>query len=480
MDLREYIDVLRRRWRFVVACVLLGLGAAVAVTALTPRTYTAKAQLFIATNDKDSSNAYAGSLFTEQRVKSYTKIANSPAVLEGVIAKLHLRTTPEQLARKISAEAPLDTTLVDIRVQERSALRAQAIADETAVQFTKYIDSIEKGATNAPPLVKASVLSDPRPPSSPTSPRPALNLAIGALAGLVVGVSGAVLRQSLDSTVRSADDVRRRLGLATVAALPKPPRHRAPSGHIVGTTPRDEAMNQLRTRLRFSTDGRSPSSLVVAGPLPGEGRTETAVDLAANVARTGQNVVLVEGDLRRPRLAKTLGLPHAPGLTEVLTGTTPLSDALQDWGNGLMRVLTAGTPPPDPAAVLSSRSMTQLLRGLEADCDLVIVDSPPLLPYADAAILASEAEAVLLVIRLGKVSYEAVRRALESLASVHARVLGAVLTGLPAEKFAHQGPDGRPTRQSGPPAPRRKHSPEPEADGTPVSTGVGPSVGRHP
>lgn len=377
MDLREFIDVLRRRWRFVAVCVLLGLGAAVAVTAVTPRTYTGQAQLFVATNDKDSSNAYAGGLFTQQRVKSYTKIANSPAVLEGVIAKLNLNTTPEQLAKKISAQAPLDTTLVDIRVQERSAARAQAIADETAVQFTQYIDNIETASTDAPPLVKASVIGDPGPPSSPTSPRPALNLAIGLLCGLVVGTAGAVLRQSLDATVRSASDVRRRLGITVLGALPKPPRRHAHSGQVVGTTSRDESLSQLTTRLRFSSDGRMPSSLLITSTLPAEGRTETAIGLAANVARTGRRVVLVEGDLRRPRLARALDLLDTPGLTDVVNGEAELDVALQSWGNGLMRVLPGGTPPPDPSALLPSPYMTHLLRTLEADADLVVVDSPP-------------------------------------------------------------------------------------------------------
>ncbi|MBC2900030.1 polysaccharide biosynthesis tyrosine autokinase [Streptomyces cupreus] len=464
MDLREYIDVLRQRWRFVMVCALLGLAVAVAVTVLTPRTYTAKAQLFIATSDKDSTNAYAGGLFTQQRVKSYTKIANSQAVLDDVISRLDLNTTPEQLSKKISAQAPLDTTLVDIRVQDRSATRAQAIADETAVEFTKYIDSIEKSSANAPPLVKASVVGDPEPPSTPTSPRPALNAAIGLLSGVVVGTAGAVLRHSLDTTVRSAGDIRRRLGLTTLGTLPKPNRRRVRAGTPARTTRHDEALSQLRTRLRFSGKGRMPSSLLVTSSLPGEGRTETAIDLATSFARTGQRVVLVEGDLRRPRLAEALGLRETAGLTDVVTGKVRLEDALQTWEAGPIRVLASGGPPPDPSALLSSRYMTQLLRTLEADADLVVVDSPPLLPFADAEILAAEAEGVLLVIRIGRIRYDLVRRALDSLATVRAHVLGAVLTGTPPERLTGRHPRGA--------AAQRSSVPTPEHQPPPVPTGI--------
>ncbi|WP_338784563.1 polysaccharide biosynthesis tyrosine autokinase [Streptomyces sp. DG1A-41] len=468
MDLREYVEVLRRRWRFVVVCVLLGLAAAVAVTALMPRTYTAKAQLFIATTDNDSANAYAGGLFTQQRVKSYTQIANSPAVLGGVIGRLDLNMTPEQLAKKISAQAPLDTTLVDIKVQDRSATRAQAIADETAAQFTRYIDSIEKASADEPALVKASVLGTPDPPTAPASPRPALNVAIGLFGGIIVGVTGAVLRNSLDTTVRSAGDVRRRLDVPTLGALPKPARRRAGTGHGHGGVRRDEALSQLRTRLCLPRDGM-PSSLLVSSALHGEGRTDTAIGLAANVARTGRRVVLVEGDLRRPRLAATLGLREGPGLTDVVTGGAALSQALQPWEAGHLRVLPSGTPPPDVTAVLSSRYLRQLLRTLEAEADLVVLDSPPMLPFADAAILAGDTEAALLVVRLGRSKYDQVRRALESLASVGARTLGAVVTAAPPDR--HTGP--HPSH-----APQRHRAPEPETRTAPAADGVRAPAGR--
>ncbi|WP_371667390.1 polysaccharide biosynthesis tyrosine autokinase [Streptomyces sp. NBC_00289] len=446
MDFRDYLDALRRRWRFVTVCVLLGLATAALMTALIPRTYTATAQLFIATSDKTGGDAYQGGLFTQQRVKSYTRIVTSPAVLTGVISDLNLRTTPGDLAGRISAQAPLDTTLVDIRVTDGSATRAQAIADETARQFSKYIDTVEGTSTDSPPLVKASVVGGSQPPSSPTSPRPELNMAIGLLAGIAVGVGGAVLRHALDTSLRTPEDIRTHLGLTTLGAVPSPDRRRRRPSRPTDDGRRTEALNQLRTQLRFSTEGGIPDSLLITSALPGEGRTRTALDLAVSVARTGRRVVLLEADLRRPRLTAELGLRAGPGLADVIEGRAALHDALQTLPGGRVLVLPSGPVPADPSRLVSGPVMTQLVRALEADADLVVVDSPPLLSFADGAALASVTDGVLFVVRAGKTRRDDARRALDTLEAVRARVLGAVLTGTHDEGLADWQPPAEPQR----------------------------------
>ncbi|MET7456765.1 polysaccharide biosynthesis tyrosine autokinase [Streptomyces sp. NPDC005574] len=465
MDFHDYLVALRRRWRFVTVCVLLGLAGAALVTALIPRTYTATAQLFIATSDKTGGDAYQGGLFTQQRVKSYTRIVTSPSVLTGVISQLDLRTTPGQLAGKISAQAPLDTTLVDIEVSDGSADRAQAIADETALQFSKYIDTVEGTSSGSPPLVKASVVGGSQPPSTPTSPRPVLNMAVGLLAGIAVGVGGAVLRHALDTTLRTPEDIRTHLGLTTLGAVPPPGGHRRRPARRRDTARRTEALNQLRTRLRFGTDDGLPGSLLVTSALSAEGRTSTAVDLATSVARTGRRVVLVEADLRRPRLAAELGLRAAPGLSDVIEGRAALHDALQSRFGGRLRVLPAGPVPADPSKLVCGPVTTQLIRALEADADLVVVDSPPLLSFADGAALAPVTDGVLFVVRAAKTRRDDARRALDTLEAVRAQVLGAVLTGTRDDGLADWQPPPEPPRPADlrPPDDDRAPAAEPAA-----------------
>lgn len=468
MDLHDYIETLRQRWRFVAVCVLLGLAGAIAVTALTPRTYTATAQLFIATSDEDVGSAYQGGLFTQQRVKSYTRIVTSPTVLDGVISKLGLETTPGRLAEQIHAQAPLDTTLIDIRVDDRSAIRAQAIADETAVQFTQYIAAIETSSSNAPLLVKASVIGGSEPPSTPTSPRPTLNLAIGLFAGIVIGTGGAVLRHTLDPTLHTARDVGTRLGLTAIGVVPPPTRYRPGASPPLGTTRRTEALNQIRTHLWFTAGDNRPDSVLVASARPREGRTQTALDLSTSLARTGLRVVLVEADLRRPRLAEALGLSGTVGLTDVLTGQLPLNDALQHCPYERFHVLPSGSVPMDPSTLLSSSAMARVMQTLESDADLVVLDSPPLLPFADGVALASVAQGVLFVVRAGRTRVDDARRAVDTLSSTRARLLGTVLTGAHGEGLS----DWRPQRSEPAQAPARD-------DRTPASRTVAPVSGRH-
>ncbi|MDH6108523.1 capsular exopolysaccharide synthesis family protein [Kitasatospora sp. MAP12-15] len=451
MDLRDYARVLRERWRFVVACVLVFVAAAAAAVALTPRSYSAHARLFVATSDVSSANAYQGGLFSEERVKSYTQIVNSPPVIDGVINALHLHSTPSQLAGKISATAPLDTVLVDIKVTDSSPQQAQAIANETAVQFTQFVAQIEQtspggGAT----LVKVSAVGPSTAPTSPTSPQPALYLGIGLAAGLAVGVSGAILRASLDTRMRTRDDVRRELGLPTLGAVSADPalRGRSPVADPRGSR-RAEDLGQLRTALRYAAGEQPPRAVVLASALPGEGRTTMAVDLALSYAQTGRRIVLVESDLREPRLAEYLGLASQPGLTELLTAAATPGEAVQDWGGGLLQVVTAGGLPAEPGELLAGADLRALLNVLQERADLVLLDSPPLLPFTDAALLAAEAGHALLVVRSGVTHQAGARRALESLRAVDTRVLGAVLTAVPRSRTERTAPKGRPAPDTG-------------------------------
>jgi non-specific protein-tyrosine kinase len=274
-----------------------------------------------------------------------------------------------------------------------------------------------------------------------------------------------VVRQSLDTRLRSGRDIETHLGLATVGTLPPPDPSRPDPGPSAGATPRTETLNQFRTRLIFGAGGSLPSSLLVTSALPNEGRTRTAIDLATSVARTGQNVILLEADLRRPCLAEELGLRNGPGLIGLLSGRTALYDALENWDDGRIRVLQCGPVPADPNTLLSTPDMTRLLRALESDADLVVVDSPPLLPYADGAALASMTEGALFVVRAGKTHRDDACRALDTLSAVHTRVLGAVLTATPLGK--------RPRREPEQPDRTRPHG-HPTSTAQTVTPGAGP------
>ncbi|MGH3520643.1 MAG: polysaccharide biosynthesis tyrosine autokinase [Haloechinothrix sp.] len=466
MDLPGYIRVLRERWRLIAACVLAGLGTALVVTLLTPNVYSARAQLFVAASDMNSENAYQGGLFAQQRVRSYTQIITSQTVVDGVIRTVGLRTTADELARRISVDAPPDTVLIDITARDSSPQRAQALADATAAQSAKFITALESAPTRATPPVKVAVVDVAAPPLTPTSPQPVLNLAIGLFAGIVAGFAGAVLREVLDTSVRTSEDVGRDLGLTTLGVIP-------PADPRRGPPERAEAFRHLRTNLQFIDGGRMPRSVVVTSAASGEGKTATLVDLAVSHARAGQRVIIVEGDLRRPVLAESLGLADGAGLSSVLTGRAALGEALRDWGDGLLRVLPSGPIASDASELLASADMKQLLRTLEGEADLVLLDSPPLLPFTDGAVLAAEADAALLVVRAGRTGQEVLRGALASLVAVDARLLGVVLIRSPHKgTLAHRYPDGLAGTLRG--QPRRRGRTADSGNGSPTSGRAAP------
>lgn len=433
MEIRDYLRILRGRWRLIACCVLVGVLAAAFATFTAPKIYQARAQLFVSTQGGDLSVLSQGSYFAQERVKSYVEIINSPMVTEPVADELGGTLTPQDVSGAISASAPLDTVLIDVMAQDTSAPQAQRIVNAVAEQFTQVVGELETSARGTS-LVKVSVVRPAELPGAPVSPRPKLNLALGLLVGLASGVAAAVLRETLDTSVRTEEHVQSALHLPTLGSIafdaeaPKRPL----IVHADPHSPRAEAIRQLRTNLQFVDVDRPPRSLVITSALPQEGKSTTTCNLAIALAQAGLRVVLVEADLRRPRLAEYLGLVGAVGLTDVLAGRAELDDVLQPWGDGQLVVLPSGPTPPNPSELLGSQQMQDLLNDLESRADLVLLDAPPLLPVTDASVLGTLASGVIVVVRHGRTRREQARRAVELLRAVDAHVYGAVLTMTPA------------------------------------------------
>jgi succinoglycan biosynthesis transport protein ExoP len=441
VDLRDYTRVLRKRWRLVALCLLVGIGAAAAVTWTAKPKYEASTQLFVAAKDTaaDLNSLAQGGQFTQQRVQSYADIVNSPEVTSAVAAQLHNGLTAKQIAGEISASAPLNTVLINVHVTDPNRQRAQLLANAVSDQFALFVNTLEtpNGSTTSP--VKVSVVKRAALPTGPVSPRKTLNLALGLLVGLAVGIGGAVLRETLDTTVKDPEALQRDQGLSTLGAIAfDPDAKKRPL--IVQADPhssRAEAFRQLRTNLQFVDIDRTPRSIVVTSSVPNEGKTTTATNLAIALAESGMRVLLVEADLRRPRIAEYLGIEGAVGLTSVLIGQAELADAVQVWGKTRqLHVLPSGPTPPNPSELLGSQGMAELIRELELSYDLVLVDAPPLLPVTDAAVVSTAVSGALVVVRHGHTKREQLARAVQSLRSVDATIYGVVLTMTPAK-----GPD---------------------------------------
>ncbi|MGC0274588.1 polysaccharide biosynthesis tyrosine autokinase [Pseudactinotalea sp. Z1739] len=435
MELRDYWRVVRHRWRIVAAGVLLGLLAASAITYLTPSRYEARAELFVAPEvGSTSSELMQGSNFLLDRVKSYVEIVDKAVVLAPVIDDLGLTETVAELSLRVDASVVPETVVVRITVQDDSAEDAADTANAIAEEFITQALLLEPVRADETAVVRITVIDPARAPTSAVTPQPQLNLPFGLLLGLAAGFAGAIVRDSLDRRVKGERDIKLLTTTPLVGAIPVDLRaDQAPVvSALNANSVRAEAIRRLRTNLQFIEIPTDHRSYVVTSATMGEGKTLTSINLAAVIAEGGQRVCLVEADMRRPRIGEYLGLEDAVGLTDVLIGNFGWRSVKQDYRPRL-DVILAGTIPPNPSELASSENMEVLLQALEEAYDVVIVDTPPLLPVTDAAVLSKRAAGAIVVVNSGRkgTSRGDVARALEMLNTVDARVLGIVLNRVP-------------------------------------------------
>lgn len=307
------------------------------------------------------------------------------------------------------------------------------------------------------------------PPETPARPHKRLNFALGLLVGLSLGTGAAFLQEHLDNTLKTAEDVERYLRVPALALIPSvesldgrrgrvyglvergklltgrteakgqppagAPESGAPRWYRIDTEGQQhsalgEAFRSLRTSVLLSTAERPPRSLLVSSSQPGEGKTTISTNLAISLAQLGQRVLIIDGDMRRPCIHKIFGITDSPGLVSYLTGQQDWTACVRPTGIGGLEVLVCGPVPPNPAELLSAERMRALVREAMADYSFVLVDSPPLLNVADARILATLVEGLVMVVKGGATPRELVQRAQVSLRDVGAHLIGVVLNNL--------------------------------------------------
>jgi capsular exopolysaccharide synthesis family protein len=437
MDLRDYLQVMRRRWRIVACGFFVVLAVAAVMTIRTTPQYESQAQVFISTQDSSGENAYQGGMFSSQRVTSYASLVTSRDLANRVIDELGLDLTPAELAAKVTAQVVPETVLLTLTVRDSNPEFAQDLAQGYTEELSKLVDELETPPGKREPVLKATTVESADLPSSPVEPNAVRNLGLGAVLGLLVGIGLAALREILDTSVKTAEDVAAQAHTSVLAWIGHDPHTQSkPLVSDLGPhEPRVEAYRVLRTNLQFIDVDAPNKAFVVTSALPGEGKTTTAVNVALTLAMAGSRVLLVDGDLRRPRLAGLLGLEGMIGLTSVIVGSVDLDTAIQHHPSGL-EVLTSGPVPPNPAELLQSQSTTDLIAGLRDRYDVVIFDAPPLLPVTDAALLSSATDGALIVVRHSHTSRDQLHGAYERLAQVGAQPLGVVLNRVPRKKGA--------------------------------------------
>lgn len=457
MDLREYITTLRKQWYLIAILAFLGAGGGVYVAQTTPPTYSASTKVFVSPSQGSTiQELVQGSTYTQNLVQSYAELARMPVVLDPVIDELGLDITARELARTVTADTPLDTVIIELSATAGEAERAADIANAVAHQLSRTITELSSTSSPSPGdgepggAVQVEVVESAPVPQYPIAPRKKFLVAIGLLGGLVLGVVLAVVRRLLDTRIRAAEDITSMTDVALLGRIPRLESRRR-RGVAAGSAVASEGYRRLQTNLQFLDASERLRSFVVTSSVSGEGKSTTSANLALAIAEKGLRVLLIDADLRRPAIADYCGLEGAAGLTTVLIGRARIDEVVQKWALPTLDVLTTGEIPPNPSQLVGSSAMAALLDEAREEYDLVMLDAPPLLPVADATVLARLTDGALVVAGCHKLHRHHLSAALASLETVGARCLGVVAnrTGRTSHDAYYgrdrQGPFGRPS-----------------------------------
>lgn len=485
-DIRSYI---RAIWRWKLLILVLVVGAPAVAYLMEhgkPKEYSATTTVNLIQNGTIST---AGTVFQEDNVQAVAQLITTSSVASIAGASLKPAQSAGEAVSGVSASGDPTTNFITITAVKSSptdaANVANAFADalnadgssQTKANLRQQIKTtraqlahVSKSSTNyanlesnlqsyeqqlAQPNNVATTIEAASPNNTPVGPHTRRAVELGLVIGILLAAAAVMLLDSADRRLRSPDELEEFTKLPLLAAIPP-----SAFNSELETTPVDaEAFQTLRTALTYFTVDTKLKSVLITSPGEQEGKSTVAVRLALAAAHAGLDVALVDADMRRAGATEKLGVNTQVGLGLVLAEHRPVESVLVNWplgadAAGRLRVLPAGPPPPNPAALISSEAMRSLVRTLEDQTDLVVIDSPAALAVSDAVPLMQNVSGVVLIARMNRSSRETVNRLQKIILSAHAQLLGAVATGVTAgpgyEKYSqsYYGPtSGRRSRR---------------------------------
>lgn len=337
---------------------------------------------------------------------------------------------------------------VNIKLLEQNIATNRGFLENLQKQVSEN-DVISKGSENNINVAEISI-----PPDVPVSPRRLTTVMAALFLSTLFGMGLALFLEYLDDTIRSTEEIENYLQLPALAAIPtidSMPKRRL---LLVGNTPNEEGENkaksellihsdsrsalaeayrQLRTSILLSTAGHAPKSLLITSSLPSEGKTTTATNTAISLAQTGAKVLIIDADMRRPRLHNVFDISNAEGLSTILSSEMTekeMVDVVQYDEASKLHLLPSGPVPPNPAELIGSEQMSNFLKKMSANFTHVVVDSPPIASFTDGVLIASMVDGVILVVHAGKSSRQVIRRSKQLLNEIGAKIFGVVLNNV--------------------------------------------------
>lgn len=478
MDFRTFVRTLLLHWKLFLGAVLACLAGAAAITAFQTKSYESSATVLISfSGETNLMQVYQGTQAAQERLSSYAAIAGGHAVAEKAVTQFHLPVSADQLANQTKVAFTPKTTLFTITVTDTDPQRAATLAKGVADEFTIMVGSL--GATpkapaaptttptttpsvaaapvsdgeqptsqpsetpvatstptdpaaqapssgTQPPVARATVVEQPGVPDKPVKPVPVRNMAMGLVAGLLLGTGVALTREAADRTVRDRAKLETLSGLPTLAELPG---HRGSAPRFGTDISFDDAVRGLRARL-LRAMGPGANRVLLTAPFGGEGTTTTAINLSRAFAELGEDVLLIEGDTRRPVIAGLLKVESGEGLSNALSNPEIATEATKPTSIPKLFVLAARSIRKEtlPTSAYVPEVLDKVLRDVAKTFERTVVDGPPVLASADSGLLGGAVDATVLVLRAGRTTEDELADALTALRAAGANVVGTVLT----------------------------------------------------
>lgn len=458
MDFRTFVRIVGAHWKLAAGAFLACLVGAVVVTALQTKHYQSSATILISfSGATDLTELYNGTLTAQERLSSYAQIAGGRTVAERAISQLQVPMSPDVLVSQTQVKYTAKSMLFTIAVRDTDPVRAAALAGAMADQFAVMVPTLGvtgHSNTGAPPtttprpdtgeaplspevpgqptpkplpVARARVVEAPRVPDHAIAPSPVRNIALGLVAGLLLGIAVALAREATDRTVRTREKLEELSGLPTLGELPGK-RGTAPKfGTDIAF---DDAVRGLRTRLTRAM-GPDARRVLVAAPFGGEGTTTTVLNLSRAFTELGQDVLLIEGDTRRPVIAGLLSVESGEGLAHALADPSIAVQAVRPTPISRLFLLAARSGRRGegvPASAFTPDVIDNVLANLSSRFGHTVVDGPPVLATADSGLLAGAVQATVLVVRAKRTTVDELTDALAALRAAGAQIVGTVLT----------------------------------------------------
>lgn len=502
MDFRVYLAIIRKWFWLVVLCTLLAGGTAYVSNRLATPAYQARTRLLINESAAAKSSDYNAILSGERQARTYAQMLTNRPLMISVIDELELNLTPEKLANNVNAELVRDTRLIDITVENSDPQRAADIANLIAEKFIVQIDTLENAryedskanlvaqiesideqiksvtadisalgkssntaerdrletslaqyrqtyaslvqsyeqirTTEAAGTSNVAQFEPAVADNVPVRPKITLNTALGAGAGMLLGLVAVFLIEVLDDTIRTPGDVTRQLGLPVLGMIPLyKNEEQKPISASQPLSPVSNAYRILRANIHFASVDRPINKLLVTSSNPMEGKTELVTNLGVVLAQNDLQTIILDTDFRRPAVHSRLGLTNHDGLANLFLEDNPAGQNFQTVDVPNLRVITSGKLPPNPTELLGSEKMGRIIDTLATQNDMLLIDTPPMLAVADAVILSPRVDGILLVIKPGVTRIAAARQVIEQLNRAKANLLGVVMNGMDVRRHGY-------------------------------------------